>query len=364
MSSLATPVREGDDPADLWRYLQPLLSETTLPADGGFVKQLLTLPRVRRVELLPNKMPDGTFGSHIRTFQEKTPRDVASIIIQATGDVPPEPCQRCLAGKGLMKGCVVIATKSCPDARRRYYSCANCLYHGNQTYCSLKPWVIDRPQPDYNRPNTSEVGRFYEVRNSAQGTPSERSSVSAEVYTRESASRTAQPVATGSPFGAGASSYDAASENRDVRNAARPQRALPPVPPPRQWARSANAAPARQPVAQASSSSLISAGVIQPSDILEMETWEMAPGRIRESAGPDAESESPVLFKFGRWGLTECRHCLFQSLPLDQPGGAHLRRRVVPRRHDPLGRHVDAGARREQEPPLLRRDGQGQGQDG
>lgn len=300
MSSPATPVREGDGPADLWRYLQPLLSETTLPPDGGFVKQLLTLPRVRRVEFLANKMPDGTFGSHIGTFQEKTPRDVASIVIQATGDVTPEPCQRCLAGKGLMKGCVVIATKSCPDARRRYYSCANCLYHGNQTYCSLKPWVIDRPQPDYNRPNTSEVGRLYEVRNSAQGTPSERSSASVEVYTKESAPRTAQPVATKSMFGVGPSRYVPASDIRDGRNSARPQRALPLVSPPRQWARSANEAPARQPVAQASSSSLLSAGVIQSSDILEMETWEMAPGRIRESAGPDAESES-LPFKFWTW---------------------------------------------------------------
>jgi len=299
MSSLATPVREGDGPAELWGYLQPLLSETTSPPDGGFVKQLLTLPRVRRVQLLPPKMPDGTFGSHIRTFHEKTPRDVASLVIQATGDIPPEPCQRCLAGKGLMKGCVVIATKSYPDARRRYYSCANCLYHGNQTYCSLKPWVIDRPQPDYPRPNTSEIGRLYEVRSGAQAaTPSERSSASAEVYTRESAS-----VAAEGPLGVGASSHDAASETRDVRNAARPQKGPLRIPLPWQRTRSANAAPARQPAAQASSSSLISAGVIQPSDILEMETWEMAPGRIRESAGQDAESESPVPFKFWRWDV-------------------------------------------------------------
>ncbi|KAK1834260.1 hypothetical protein QBC39DRAFT_252901 [Podospora conica] len=99
MSLLATPVREGDGPEDLWGYLQPFLTETTTPPEKGFVRELLTLPRVRRVELLPPKLPDGTFGTQVRKFHEKAARDVASIIIQATGDVPPEPCQRCRAGK-------------------------------------------------------------------------------------------------------------------------------------------------------------------------------------------------------------------------------------------------------------------------
>ncbi|KAK0636686.1 hypothetical protein B0T17DRAFT_519673 [Bombardia bombarda] len=256
---LPPPVIEPlSDSKGLWVYIQPRLTRTKFPTESGFVTQLLEMPRLRDLQLNPYQ------GSH-EGFYEKTSRDVAAMIIQVTGEKITKGCGRCCEGKGPFQGCVVIARKSHAEARSRYISCANCLYHGKQVLCTLKSWVPKRKQPPFPKygivGGRSMVGEPWPGEAEPGLLPAQESSEAGEVEDTPMADSMAH------------------LDTRSLRPARRPQPQ--PEAQPQQQRQRALPAPA---------SSLISVGNFNTADALEMEDWEVAPGRIREAAGANPDT--------------------------------------------------------------------------
>ena len=112
----------------LWDYLQSFMTRHKGPSlpDTGWVRELVTLPQVRNLEW--NMLRQAQ-----HPFLDSKPRDVSSLILQVTGEVAPQPCSRCLAGKGPFEGCVMIAREAHWQPLKKVFSCANCFYHYNQT---------------------------------------------------------------------------------------------------------------------------------------------------------------------------------------------------------------------------------------
>jgi hypothetical protein len=231
----------------MWDYIRPHLHSTkTIPA-SGHVKELLPLPRVRDLKWNPNC---------IQGFIEKVPRDVSCMIIQVTGEEAPAPCTECVKGKNPFDGCVVIARDAHPDVRSRMISCANCNYHGLQNRCSIKQWVMDREQPEYPPYQNPKAKKAADGETSKVPTPARASRAS-------SSALPAPPQPSGSGSG----------NSRSLR--------------PRQSEPQVDAVGA---------SALMSVGQVASADeTLDMEEWEIAPGRIRSQASdtPDSKLTQP-----------------------------------------------------------------------
>lgn len=66
----------------------------------------------------------------------RTKIDIVALLVQITGEPSPRCCNRCDPEIGLFKGgCIITASET---LAQNYYGCANCLYHGRQTFCTLK----------------------------------------------------------------------------------------------------------------------------------------------------------------------------------------------------------------------------------
>ncbi|KAL2164932.1 hypothetical protein VTH06DRAFT_228 [Thermothelomyces fergusii] len=117
------------DAAGLWAYVQQRLPSATDMPSSSAVKHLLSLPKRRDVKYNTN--------SRQKPFVEKSSRDVTAMVIQVTGDQMVQMCKRCRQGKGPFEGCVVVSQAAHDTAKRRYPCCANCLYSGKKLLCTL-----------------------------------------------------------------------------------------------------------------------------------------------------------------------------------------------------------------------------------
>ncbi len=124
---------------DMWKFVQPHLTRTDpsrIPP-RGYIPYLLTLPKVREL-----KWNEPWIARN--PFLDANPRDVASLIMQVTGDDAPVTCTKCAEGKGPYAGCVVVTRQAPPEPQLNIISCANCYYHSGQTYCSLQEHLKQR----------------------------------------------------------------------------------------------------------------------------------------------------------------------------------------------------------------------------
>ena len=143
----STPARDeelgpGGDVDALWSYVQPYLTKhqgTHIPAQG-WVRQLLTLPRVRDLDW---NMP--WISAH--PFSDTNPRDISALLLQVTGEPAPYRCEKCVTGRGPFTSCVMISSEAPNGPLANIFSCANCFYHSGQTYCNLKHWGAQRAGP-------------------------------------------------------------------------------------------------------------------------------------------------------------------------------------------------------------------------
>ena len=119
--------------SELWKYLQPHLIKHKGPAppETGWVRQLLPLPRVRDLDWNEAWLVD-------HPFLDSKPRDVSALIIQVTGELAPQPCEKCRNGRGPFKSCIMMSSKAHSGPLHNVVSCANCFYHFGQTYCTNK----------------------------------------------------------------------------------------------------------------------------------------------------------------------------------------------------------------------------------
>ncbi|KAK4226693.1 hypothetical protein QBC38DRAFT_337808, partial [Podospora fimiseda] len=138
--------RDGDSqqasrqlPQSTWDLVQPFLTNhkgINVP-EGGYVKLLLELPRLRDFDW-------NTEWIDTHPFIDTKPRDISTLIMQLTGDIAPNPCTKCASGRGLFKSCIMLSADAPKLPLANIFCCANCFYHFGQTYCSHKGWGEER----------------------------------------------------------------------------------------------------------------------------------------------------------------------------------------------------------------------------
>ncbi|KAI1496845.1 hypothetical protein F5X99DRAFT_399090 [Biscogniauxia marginata] len=119
--------------AKMWEYIHARLKITPKSPIPplGHIPDLLRLPRLRDIEFNPLAP---------YPYQEKRVQDIASMIVQATGVEPPRPCSRCREGRGIFKGCYVVSPNAPLLVRQSQTGCANCFYELRQGHCDLRKW--------------------------------------------------------------------------------------------------------------------------------------------------------------------------------------------------------------------------------
>ncbi|KAL2166906.1 hypothetical protein VTG60DRAFT_2045 [Thermothelomyces hinnuleus] len=185
------------------------------------MRHLLSLPKQRDVK----------YNTHRRRkpFIEKSSRDAAAMIIQLTGDEVLRKCKRCRQGKGPFEGCVVVSQAAHDRAKRRYPCCANCLFGGKKLQCTLAKSTQKRTSL-------------------AASAAAQSPGVSAPSKEVNEAGFHGEPRTPQSTVDDGISTTPASSSPSDLSTAM----------------------------------ALASHGTFQsPHDMIEMEDWEIAPGRIR-----------------------------------------------------------------------------------
>ncbi|KAK3307314.1 uncharacterized protein B0T15DRAFT_529880 [Chaetomium strumarium] len=231
---------EVGDPAALWAYIQPYVTVSRDPTRSSVIRHLLELPRRRDVQFTGNKV-----------FADAETRDLAALIIHITGDEVSRKCRKCRGNYGVFRGCVILPESAPSEVKERYPCCANCVYQGHKLECSL----LNRQDRVLSQKKTDALpvnGRIPQVEEVEADRP--------------------EPAM----LGQATTGHNKDISARTTGGRTRPDNRL--------------SLPSILSSGQTAPSSLISQGNFQaPDGLLEMEDWEVAPGRIRETsaAGPE-----------------------------------------------------------------------------
>ncbi|KAI5927521.1 hypothetical protein F4810DRAFT_648170 [Camillea tinctor] len=232
---------------ELWNFIHPLLKHTPkfpIPV-FAHIPDVLTLPRVRDIEYNPL----APFP-----YQERKLQDITAMIVQATGVEPPQTCSRCKSGKGIFKGCYVVSPDAPLLARQGIKSCANCYYKLQYGQCDLRKWhnktyaELRAPQPRVTELEAPSNPTKRELRHERR---SER------IVLKES--RTAASFDPGEDV-----AYPGPEKRKEKHHL-----------------RSRDSTRQREVVLGENSTSHAVGTALDPAKMLELETWEVAPGRIR-----------------------------------------------------------------------------------
>lgn len=125
----------------LWQTIHPWIlyggiSDPTGITDDERIMKMLALPQQRSIGWNYTSRNPWRIGGKI---------DIVALLMQLTGEKSPSPCTKCTSNPeyGQWIGCMVMSSTMVGEAAS-VYGCANCVYHGKQTYCSLKSWSRDR----------------------------------------------------------------------------------------------------------------------------------------------------------------------------------------------------------------------------
>lgn len=247
-------------------YILQTLRKAGEPTPGRVIRsivssalnfKLLTFPQQRNIEWATGRSKAWKFSKDI---------DVTALLMQMTGETAQTPCTRCVDGRGQWKNCVLIPPGT---DYTRIYGCANCVYHGKQTYCSYKLWGRKGPK----KPASGHVQEHKEtVRDFHQGRISVPEVERMIEEDEPPAANDADPVGSKQAL-----SHQVDGRRRSTRPSA---------------ANSREATGVEETV-----TSLVAVG--RPGELLSMEPWERAPGQIRSHIPDKAESELPRLLVEG-----------------------------------------------------------------
>ncbi|KAI0104082.1 hypothetical protein F4776DRAFT_668843 [Hypoxylon sp. NC0597] len=270
--------RRGETGMALWKYIQNYLVRTPLspvPQHGHVEELLRHLTRVRDVE----------FNPHTQTpFNETRDEDISAMIIQVAGRKANTPCDRCKEEQGPFRGCYVIPTDVPLHLRQSFLSCANCHYNSQQACCNIVPWSLkaypelaivhplrETPkqlscQPKRCLPRDTKLPERRSLRIILKQTApdySTRSTPSRTQAARKQSKKIARSYHVQRPSPPPDTSdemeRDQSSQNSQNSDSSRTS------------ATDGLSAPASE-----------IAGDFNPARVLELETWEIAPGRVRD----------------------------------------------------------------------------------
>ena len=118
----------------LYEYIERYARKASLPTmlSDEYIPDLLSLPRLRKVSFNQRAEP------YSDSCSESSNKNVVAFIIQVTGRRARDPCSRCQKHKGPFLGCYLMSDKATRSIQKRIQSCANCYYNSNEKLCSLK----------------------------------------------------------------------------------------------------------------------------------------------------------------------------------------------------------------------------------
>lgn len=118
----------------LWEYIRPYLNvfQYSQPPTKSWVRELLSLPRVRDLKFNPRRQSK-------RPFVDTDVKKVAALVLQLTGKPARLPCTRCLNGNGVFDGCIMLASNASVGTNIK--NCANCWY--SHQACTYETSVAD-----------------------------------------------------------------------------------------------------------------------------------------------------------------------------------------------------------------------------
>ncbi|KAI0880349.1 uncharacterized protein GGS22DRAFT_175408 [Annulohypoxylon maeteangense] len=216
------------------------------------------------------------------------------MIIQVTGRKAHRACRGCKEGKGPFKGCYIIPANAPLHLRRSISGCANCYYSRIQTYCDLKQWSIET-YPELSGNNVPKNTGKRQLTESNPPQPNETKRLPAR---------------------------------RSLRNILKQERKRNKV-----IVRSkSNQSPIHQPVRKTQPTnttgrsdihSNASTIAINLGQMIELETWEVAPGRIRDEARDTVDNFAfSTAYLAQNKSVTICRDISFQVITI-KPGTVH-----------------------------------------
>ncbi|RYP20108.1 hypothetical protein DL767_009525 [Monosporascus sp. MG133] len=258
----------GGSGEELWQYVHQYLKHTPFSPipQTGHVPQMLTLPRVRDVEFRENPA---------NPYSEARAQDISALIMQVTGQEPPHPCSRCQEGRGPFKGCYVISVEAPQSTRNLVRACANCFYKCNQTYCDLKDWSLQAYPELAGSSEPKQTSTQSPARTNLLASKSYPERRSDRIVLRESI---AESSASNKPRavteGHDESSINISS-NQSMINEPRPQ-----------TRRDGHTSVQDETIMFSNPQTVVA----NPAQLLELETWEVAPGRIRSQGDLPAEN--------------------------------------------------------------------------
>lgn len=292
-SLLQEPANSADViTTELWDYMLPYLPDNAAPvASSPKIIGLLDLPRQRNIQ----------WRQAINYKLSDHPREIAGLIIYLTGENPGKGCTCCVRGNGPFPQCIVLKKGVPFISQPTVRSCANCIFSRKPNECSLKGWKF--------QPAPAEARALPRADFAPDGRPSEPGT-SVHKRPRITDSETEEPLAIrrrpdrfdlalredGMTRAELHSTRVALSLNRNARSAPGSGSMLHPGM--LETASSSNGGGLMdEPTPPQSRSALILEGQVQPDEVLEMEPWEIAPGRIRATgaAGPSRKTVFPIL---------------------------------------------------------------------
>lgn len=237
---------------DLIKYLTPILrkgqvSDPRATIDSSTVhSDLSVLPQQRAIEWNPSR-------AATKPWMFRGSIDITALLIQVTGDLAPAACTNCRGKRGLFTSCVLLSRKATPG---NIYGCANCVYHGKQTYCSYKNW--GRKGPPKNSAPSHVLKHKVQAKENHNTTSTD---AGVETGAQESESATQDTAGRVTRFNA---------VNRRVAT--------------------------EEATTQSTAKNTSLATVGRPAESLTMEPWEKAPGQIRSRVPDSVGSESACFF--------------------------------------------------------------------
>lgn len=96
------------------KYIQNDEHKRSIP-DRQYVKEFLQMPFVREMQWNELWLKD-------HPWKDSCPRDISSLLMHRSGEVSPNPCERCSRKLGPYSGCITIPLGLCPATQSMIYS--------------------------------------------------------------------------------------------------------------------------------------------------------------------------------------------------------------------------------------------------
>jgi hypothetical protein len=275
----------------IWNHILPFLPLSLDPdIFDSEVIRLFALPLLQRVQWKKTWM---------KRRLDNDPRQLFAILAHVVGvdrnSRGEKPCSLCIRGEGPFEGCWILPRAAAWESHQYATGCANCLFIHKKAACSVKySWEsrCDRRPgekifPGSPPPVVEWAASAIPV--SGSGQSKKRQLSPSDVNGEPLAQRRRQERDTASDdedqTGAGKRSVTSPVPLSGMTTRASNLRARKAPSPESQTARSKS-------YASDPSSALVMAGLQTSGELLEMEDWEVAPGRIREDGAAQANSKS------------------------------------------------------------------------